>query len=413
MKIRIYIATTNGPVEVQRITREDAYVRSVICLNGTAKALPIARSYDAFVKEPTGVIQRSFKHPSFRMDVSASITDGNSWQLGAFMAHALYHEDRLAGPDDGVENVLWLTGEVDRDLNIRPVDHIKEKLLASKNLFETLRSQNIRLFCFIPGGAGLVPDDEFLESLNIDGDLSRLESVLDIKRICNRFDMADPYPEEDDDEDDIDEGETIDLYKPEDGAAEPIKDNRFWRMIMLGVMVLTLLVGIYLQFEDTIIALRSGSLKLGVSELRASVSKGCNEPQVMPLEQDGAAFPSSALDGLCGLEITLNNRGAPAYMWAYAQRIEDGHMLLADRESLLETEPKQGLIGWRMILPKSLKASIDYRLVALASSTPLGDAVNRMLRAQHDQEKPDWEKTKALLVDEKITVISAVHSLEK
>jgi hypothetical protein len=412
MKIRIYIATTNGPVEVQRITREDADVRSVVCLNGTATALPIARAYDAFIKEPTGVVQRSFKHSSYRMDVSAPITDGNSWQLGAFCAHALQFEDRLAGPDDGVENALWLTGEVDRDLNVRPVDHIKEKLLASKDLFEKLRTQNVRLFCFIPGGAGLVPDDEFLESLNVDGDLLRLESVLDVRRIFKRFELVNPYPEIEDDEPYV-EGEAIDLYKPDCDAAPPIKDSRPLRMIFLAGMVVAVLAGIYMQFEENIIALRSGSLKLGVSELRATVDKGCNEPSKIPLDQDGAAFPSSDLEGLCGLEITLNNLGAPAYLWAFAQRLEDGHMLLADRESLLQSDLQKGVIGWRLILPKKLNKSIDYRIVALASGAPLGDAINRMLRTQIDAGDDSWEKTKAQLVSEKITVISALHSLEK
>ena len=79
MSIRVYIATTDGPVEIQRITREDPEVRSVVCLDGTAKALPISRAYDSFIKEPTGVVQRSFNHPAFRMDVDKPITDGNSW----------------------------------------------------------------------------------------------------------------------------------------------------------------------------------------------------------------------------------------------------------------------------------------------------------------------------------------------
>ena len=99
-------------------------------------------------------------------------------------------------------------------------------------------------------------------------------------------------------------------------------------------------------------------------------------------------------------------------MWAYAQRIEDGHLLMADRESLLQPELQKGLIGWRLILPKNLKRSIDYRIVALASSSPLGDAVNRMIRRTVENGKPDWEAIKAQFSEEKITVISTLHSLE-
>lgn len=417
MNVRIYIATTEGPVEVQRITQEDPDVRSVVCVNGTAKALPISRDYDAFVKEPTGVVQRSFGHGAYRMDVSAPISAGNSWQLGAFIAHAFHAEDRLAGPDDKVDNAIWLTGELDRDLNVRAVDHIKDKLTASRALFTKMREDDVRLFCFIPGGAGLVPEDEFLEELTIDGDLLRLESIVDIHRIVRRFDLNDPYPAEDeddsDDDDDLDENGVIDLYKQQDADAAPIKDHSLLKALVLAGAIIAMLVGLYLQFEDNIRALRANGLQLGISELRAHPDSGCNAPEKLPLVRDGNSFPSSALEGLCALEITLNNRATPTYMWAFAQRIEDGHFLLADRESLVEPKRQKGLIGWRIVLPKRLNKSIDYRLVALASDVPLGDAVNRMLRRSLSEEKPDWQTLKAQLEEEDITVLSALHSLEK
>ncbi|WP_135076277.1 hypothetical protein [Terasakiella sp. SH-1] len=411
MSMRVYIATTEGPVCIQRISREDPDVRSVVCLNGTAKALPISRAYDSFVKEPTGVVQRSYAHPSYRMDVDRVITDGNSWQLGAFVAHALENEEELAGPEDEIDTVLWCTGELDRDLKVRPVDHIKEKLLASQALFQQLREQNIRVFCFLPSGAGLVPEDEFLEELGVDGDLLHLESLIDVHRIIQRFELPPPLPETEEDEDEGDDDEVIDLYKPDPNAPPPLKDNRLGKLIALGLCLVALGVGLYMQFEDNIIALRAGSLKIGISELRANTDKGCQSPDTIPLQRDGSSFPSSSLNGLCALEITVNNMGAPAYMWAFAQRLEDGHFLLADREGLLEADMQKGLIGWRMILPKNLSKTIDYRIVALASSSPLGDAVNRMLRSSFGEEKPNWEKMKVQLVEEKITVTSMVHSL--
>ncbi len=413
--IRVYIATTQGPVEVQRITREDPEVRSVVCLNGTAKALPISRDYDSFVKDPTGVIQRAYGHPAFRMDVAAPITDGQSWQLGAFIAHALFNEDLLATPEDNVEEVIWLSGELDRDLNVRPVDHIKEKLTASRPLFDSLRAQNIRTFCFIPGGAGLVPDDDFLEDLQVDGDLLRLEAVAMVKRIINRFDLKDPSPDEMEEEEDNqdDEEEIIDLYKPEEGAPPPAKDNKALKLVAIIACVAALGIGLYLQFEDNIIALRAGSIRLGISELRANANEGCTKTDRIVLERNDNSFPSSELDGLCAIEITINNIGAPAYLWAFAQRLNDGHYLLADRESLLEPEMQKGLIGWRMILPKKMPKSIDYRVVALAAGHPLGDAVERMLRRSFGDGQADWDKIQEQLIEEKITVVTAVHSLVK
>ncbi|HJP53297.1 MAG TPA: hypothetical protein QF556_01070, partial [Rhodospirillales bacterium] len=88
--VRVYIATTQGPSEVQRIAEEDPKVRSVVCLDGTSEALPISAAYDAFVRKPTGVIEKNFGHSVYRLDVSERISDGKSWQLGFFAAHALF-----------------------------------------------------------------------------------------------------------------------------------------------------------------------------------------------------------------------------------------------------------------------------------------------------------------------------------
>ena len=58
----VYIATTEGPSEIQRITPEDSDVRSVICHDGKAIALPVSADYDSFVRRPTGVIEACFGH---------------------------------------------------------------------------------------------------------------------------------------------------------------------------------------------------------------------------------------------------------------------------------------------------------------------------------------------------------------
>jgi len=130
-KVSVLIATTDGPVQVQRLAEEDPEVRSVICLNGTSEALPISAAYDAFVRKPTGVIERLFGHPVFRMDVSAKISDGHSWQLGIFAAHALHARGELAERLEDATHVLWLTGEVNNDHEVKRVDHVAKKLELS------------------------------------------------------------------------------------------------------------------------------------------------------------------------------------------------------------------------------------------------------------------------------------------
>lgn len=126
--VRVLIATTRGPVEVQNIARENPAVRSVICVGGAFTALPVSPAYDAFVREPTGVVERMTGHPVYRTDVAAPIEAGESWQLGMFLAHAFQLSGVLAKPGDVAGKTVLVTGGLDRDLNVTPVSHVAEKL---------------------------------------------------------------------------------------------------------------------------------------------------------------------------------------------------------------------------------------------------------------------------------------------
>lgn len=121
MPLTVHILTTEGPVLIQSIAEEDPSIRSVVCVDGRAEALPISAAYDAFVRRPTGLIERLTGHGSYRMDVSSRVDDGRSWQLAAFIAHIAAAEDAGAGG-------VYATGELDRDGNVRPVDFVSRKL---------------------------------------------------------------------------------------------------------------------------------------------------------------------------------------------------------------------------------------------------------------------------------------------
>lgn len=161
--IRVFILTTDGPVEVQRITEEDPGVKSVICLDGKAIALPVSPAYEAFVRAPTGVVERSFGHPAYRLDVSGRITEGLSWQFGVFLAHALHAAGRLGGTDSRV--AVLTTGEVDRDLNVLPVESVPDKLMLAGPLVDELTADGVATTVLIPqdngdaaaGAAALAP----------------------------------------------------------------------------------------------------------------------------------------------------------------------------------------------------------------------------------------------------------------
>lgn len=127
-----YALTTKGPVRIQRITQEPASVRCAVCVDGLAKSLPISPAYDAFVKRPTGVIERFTGHGAYRLDVDIEIDGGLSWQLAVFLAHVA--QDEMLGLH------VFATGQIDHDLNIRDVQHINEKLAV---LGEYIRRNDI------------------------------------------------------------------------------------------------------------------------------------------------------------------------------------------------------------------------------------------------------------------------------
>lgn len=175
--VRVYVATTEGPSEIQRVAEEDPEVRSVVCLNGTSEALAISAAYDAFVRKPTGVIERLFGHPVYRSDVSERISEGRSWQLPLFAAHALFAAGRLAGKNERADRAVWLTGTVDSELDVGRVDHVPEKLAQSERLFGELQSHGIPLTVFLPraNADGLGPADT--DRLGPNAEIVPLETV--------------------------------------------------------------------------------------------------------------------------------------------------------------------------------------------------------------------------------------------
>jgi hypothetical protein len=151
-KLRVLIATTNGPVEVLLLTEEDAAIgRCVACIGGTTETADIAAAYHAFVVRPTGVIEGRFGHSCYRLDVSGRIDAGSSWQLGVLAAHALLANGRLAQENDAADGVLWATGSVRPvDLTVGGVSHVPQKLASSLERLKEERTAGRRVLLALP-----------------------------------------------------------------------------------------------------------------------------------------------------------------------------------------------------------------------------------------------------------------------
>lgn len=118
----VWLASTSGPVSVTSIHEEAPTVGSVVCLEGTFKALPISNDYDAFVRRPTGIIETLTGHCAYRLDVSSPIDQGKSWQLGFAIAHLV---QLTAGKKS--KEIIFTSGEIAPDFTIHPVAFMDTK----------------------------------------------------------------------------------------------------------------------------------------------------------------------------------------------------------------------------------------------------------------------------------------------
>ena len=148
--IRVLIATTEGPVAVQKITAEEPGVPSVACRDGTTEVLAISSDYTRFVERGTGLVARLTGHGAYRLDLDRPVDGGSSWQLPVLLAHLIETERRLAGPDEPADLVVLATGEVDREQRIRPVGRIAEKLAAADDLVARCAESGSPLVVLLP-----------------------------------------------------------------------------------------------------------------------------------------------------------------------------------------------------------------------------------------------------------------------
>lgn len=182
-KIAVYVATTGGPVRVERIIGEDAPL-SQVYLGRTYRPLePLSGDYARFVG-PSGPVARAFgpfETASFRLELSGPIGSGNSWELGLFIAHGLVWAGTLAGGAEGPDAVFVLTGQVDIDLKVGSVGHIADKVAAARDLFDHFRAQGIPISLILPkADAGFLPAEGLtgVEIRPVDGALEVLRTAM-------------------------------------------------------------------------------------------------------------------------------------------------------------------------------------------------------------------------------------------
>ncbi len=385
--VRVYIATTEGPAEVQRITEEEPNVGSVICLDGTALALPISPDYDAFVRMPTGILEKAYGHPAYRMDVSATISEGMSWQLGALVAHALMAAGRLALKGQVAGQAVWLSGEVDRDLQILPVQYVREKLRRSRRLFDELRAAGIPLILGIPKPNHDELETGWLAELGLGADQCRVVPLNSADQILDVLGLPGPF-----------------ARGPQAASARAAAPGGDARHVVGALFALILLVGLAGSFGwwryhldppardppapspggQPSEAPAPGQIGITALEARApdqgscaAVNFGTAQAETTEVAlSDAMPVTTAASDQLCSLRYRVLNRGDRAEVWIVGARAAK------DAESLKPKVFAQGRIinqdesvVLEIRVPRSLRESLLHHLAVIV--VPDGDGTPR------------------------------------
>lgn len=179
-RIGVGILTTQSVVMVQRIEPETASSKSVMCINRTSIETGVSRAYNAFVRPGTGVVSRMTGAAAFRVDVTDDVTEGSSWQLGIFLAHALRKDDRLAMLSDDAQPVeVWLaTGAVNSDHEVTPIEDLERKLTVLGGWLAANASSLIKVRVLIPAENINAAIQSSLDALTSDYPVLSVERVV-------------------------------------------------------------------------------------------------------------------------------------------------------------------------------------------------------------------------------------------
>ena len=413
MRVRVYIATTEGPVLVQRLAPEEGLAEaelSAVCLDGTPTRLPITGAYTYFVRDHV----RGFSGgAAYRLDLDRRIDGGNSWMLGVWTAHLLLAEGRLAVGDDDADTAVFITGEVavaadaERRAEVRAVGHVGDKVarLAERAAEEAAGGRRVLL---------LAPQDNATEA---EAALGRLpESVR------NRLELRAV----------ADTGQVRSALTPAGGStaapAPKTREKRRGRRVA-AVLVLCALLGavgagvvVWRNVERDWEALRldgryldlarsldefflpaaaerfrekwrrqgaAAGITVSVAARRPADGGSCAGMRfrgggtvAFPLPASAPVYRLDRLRSLCGFEVRAAGAGAAGHVWISLRlAAADGvrHGLLAPSR-LVSGAPAEAPVGLSQDLPLYLQDAWAWTLTAVWAPAPSED-VARLVEA--------------------------------
>ncbi|WP_293746192.1 hypothetical protein [uncultured Paraglaciecola sp.] len=368
MKTHIFIATTQGLVAIQNITPiDDEDISSVVSVNGTSTTANISSSYHNFVKKGVGIIHKMFGACSYRVDISARIDQGNSWQVAMYLAHLAQAKGILGnGEVRQGDRVICATGEVNTtNLQVLAVNEVPVK-------FELAQSQ-------LTQWTALGAEVQFLLP---QANQSEIQPNTYIKLISNLEQAATALPNS------IQEQSTSNIK-----TKKLVSNNS--RYIITGVVVLLVLAMFFglSKFipsdnstqqsvaEKNNISTGDTNLKIQlVAQLKQS--KTCAQTSSQSLSLSNKSFAELALSQLCELHLQT------------PQAI--GQLLLIAQDAYTVLPLKRNQPGWQIPLPKNRLADRSYFLVTIVN--PLSEEKIEKLRLYREAMAKPTMLTEAALV---------------
>jgi hypothetical protein len=181
MPTHVYIATTDGLVNIQNITNEPAALRSVICYQGQAKELPISNAYNQFVDPSTGLISKLYGSGAYCIDVDGWIESGSSWQLPVLIAHYCESQNQFAsGEVQQGDTVIVATGKVNsrsQAIEAVDIDGIPLKLAALATHLPAWQKAGAKVQLIVPSAHSHQVTPSALQQAGINENLSEPLSV--------------------------------------------------------------------------------------------------------------------------------------------------------------------------------------------------------------------------------------------
>ena len=337
MKAHIFIATTEGLVAIQNITPiDDDDIRSVVSVNGTSTTANISGSYHNFVKKGVGIIHQMFGACSYRVDISARIDQGNSWQVAMYLAHLAQSKGMLGnGEVSHGDTVICATGEVNTtNLQILPVADVALKCKLAQPQIDQWTSLGAKVQFLLPQA-----HQPEIKNNNYTVFVSHLEQA------------AVALPD-----------------APLKQSSRGVKNKKSLTINVPYIIASTLIVLVLILFlglnkftltqsdQHKVLATKANSHKLGLVEKIQLVAllkqyKSCSQTSNVDMELTDKSFADLSLKQLCGLYLQTNKPVVQALLVA-----QDAYTVLPLSQSQQ---------GWRIPLPKDRSSNRRYFLVTL------------------------------------------------